>query len=172
MAAREFRDGTRWGAGAFGRVIGIRLAPGEDLKHSLEAIAESENVHSAAIIGGAASLRRVILRNVKTFPESWPITDRNRMWTTIDGPLEMVSIMGNISRLPDGRPYVHAHVVVSTHEPAAACYGGHLVDGAEILTTGELIIAELAGLGLRRDTDPATLGDELFFDSGSAEGRR
>jgi len=164
MTVSGVRDGTRWGAGAFGRVIGIRLAPGEDLKHSLEAIAEAERVHSAVIIGGAASLRRVTLRNVKTLPEAWPITDRHRMWTTIDGPLEMVSIMGNLSRWPDGRPYVHAHVVVSTHEPAAACYGGHLVDGAEILTTGELVIAEVAGLGLRRDKDSATLGDELFFD--------
>jgi uncharacterized protein len=167
MALAGFREGTRWGAGAFGRVIGIRLAPGEDLKHSLEAIADAEGVHSAVIIGGAASLRRVTLRNVKTFPESWPITDLHRMWTTIEGPLEMVSIMGNVSRWPDGRAHVHAHVVVSAHEPAAACYGGHLVDGAEIMTTGELAIAELTGVGLRRDKDSVTLGDELFFDAGT-----
>jgi hypothetical protein len=159
------RAGTRWGAGAFGRIVGIRLAPGEDLKHALEAITEAEGVRSAVIVGGAASLRRAVLRNVKTFPEVWPITDRQRMWTTIEGPLEMVSIMGNISRWPDGRPYVHAHIVVSTHEPPAACYGGHLVDGAEILTTGELAIAEVTGVGFRRDKDPGTLGDELFFDA-------
>ncbi len=160
----DLREGTRWGAGRLGRIVVLRLAPGEDLKRAIEAIAEAEGMQNALILGGAASLRRATLRNVRLWPEPWPITDAHRQRTTIEGPLEMVSIMGNISRWPDGRPYVHAHVMVSTADPPAAAFGGHLVEGAEILTTGELALAEVQAVRLRRDRDPETLGEELFPD--------
>jgi predicted DNA-binding protein with PD1-like motif len=159
------REGTRWAIGRLGRIVVIRLAPGEDVKHALEAVCETERLPGALILGGAASLRRVTLRNVRVAPEQWPITDANRIWTTLEGPLELVAIMGNVSRWSDGRPYVHAHVVVSTGRPDGTAYGGHLVEGAEILTTGELALAEVVGVGLRRDRDPGTLGEELYPDS-------
>jgi predicted DNA-binding protein with PD1-like motif len=160
-----FLAGTRWAAGGIGRVICVRLAPGEDLKHALERIAVAEGVQHALILGGAASLRRCVVRNVGVAPKRWPITDAERVWTTIEGPLELVSIMGNLSRWPDGRAYTHAHVIVSKGSPAGECFGGHLVEGAEILTTGELAIAEVTGVRLRRDRDPHTLGEELFPES-------
>ncbi|MBM3449729.1 MAG: DNA-binding protein [Armatimonadetes bacterium] len=165
-----FLAGTRWASGGFGRLICVRLAPGEDLKGALEAITVAEGIEHALILGGAASLRRCVVRNVGVAPKQWPITDAQRVWTSIEGPLELVSIMGNISRWPDGRPYTHAHVIVSKGSPAGECFGGHLVDGAEILTTGELALAEVTGVRLRRDRDPDTLGEELFPDPLRANG--
>ena len=156
------REGTRWAAGAVKNVIIIRLAPAEDLKITLEEIIQQEKLTNLLILGGAASLRCATLRNVKTFPKTWPINDANRLWTKITGPLELVSITGNVSHRPNGRPFLHAHVVVSKSDGLA--YGGHLVEGSEILTTGELVFGELSGVKLRRDRDPGTLGDELFPD--------
>lgn len=164
-AATAFQTGTRWASGRLGRLVVVRLAPREDVKRAIEAIAEAEGLAGALILGGAASLRRVTLRNVRVAPERWPITDSNRIWTTLEGPLELVSIMGNISRWPDGRPFVHAHVVVSTGRPDGVAYGGHLVDGAEVLTAGELALAEVLEVRMRRDRDPGTLGEELFPDT-------
>jgi hypothetical protein len=47
---------------------------GEDLKHALEDIAEHEGMKSALILE-AASLRHMLLRDIKSFPDPWPITD-------------------------------------------------------------------------------------------------
>ncbi len=164
-----FRNGTRWAHGQPGKLLCVRLAPGEDLLRALAAIAEREELSGAIILGGAASLRRAKLRNLKVFLERWPITDANRVWTTLEGPLELVSITGNVSRFPDGRVHVHSHVVVSTARHGGRTFGGHLGEGTEILSTGELALIEVANLRLRRDRDPMTLGEELFPEPAEAE---
>jgi predicted DNA-binding protein with PD1-like motif len=97
--------------------------------------------------------------------DAWPITDANRVFVDLTGPLELLSISGNISRREDGAAHLHIHVTVSTGGPVpAACYGGHLVS-AEVYSTAELAIAALDGIRLARRHDPETKTLELYPES-------
>ena len=148
-------------SGRLGRILVIRLAPGSDLLQSLEEIARKEEIISGIILGGAASLRRVVLRNVRGYPKAFPITNENRIFTPLEGPLELLSISGNISLREDGQLFVHAHITVSLGCPEGTAYGGHLVAGAIIYSTGELVLAETEGVELRRFLNDETKVYEL-----------
>lgn len=159
-------DGTasiRYAAGALGRVVVGRFAPGTELLDGLARLVEGAGIRSGVILGGAASLESARLRNVRSRPAEWPITDANRVYLDLDGPLELLSIAGNISRRDDGGLHLHAHVVVSAGgDRPGACYGGHLVEGARVLSTAEIVVAEVVGVDLLRHVDPETRVVELY----------
>lgn len=148
-------------SGRLGRIVVARLGPGSDLLDSLKEIATREGIRSGLILGGAASLRKAVLRNPRGFPKSFPITDEARIYTPIEGPLELLAISGNIACKDDGSLVVHAHVAVSAGCPEASVYGGHLVEGATIYSTGEIVLAEVEGMELRRKLNEETQAFEL-----------
>lgn len=149
-----------YAAGRLGRVFVVRLRPGSDLLRSLEQLAGEAGIRAGLVLGGAASLRQAVLRNVKVFPDRFPITDLVRVLTIKKDPLELTSISGNIS-LKDGNPFVHCHVTVSSGEEDGRAYGGHLLEGCIIFSTGELAVAELSGVELMRVHDEETHALEL-----------
>ena len=154
-------NGIAMASGKIGRIVVIRLAPGCDLLQSLEEVARKEGISSGLILGGAASLRRVVLRNPRGYPKAFPITDENRIFTSLEGPLELLTISGNVSLREDGQLVVHAHVTVSLGCPESTTYGGHLVAGAIIYSTGELVLAETEGVELQRVLNEETKTYEL-----------
>ena len=154
----------RMSQGALGRVMAIRLGPGCDLLKSLERIAKRENLRSAVILSAAGSLSQVTLRNVRLFPEEFPIVDRNRIYTPKKEPLELLSLSGNVA-MSDGETYVHCHVTVSSGLDNGQAYGGHLTEGCVILSFCEVIIVEVEGFEMKRGADPETGALELYFES-------
>ncbi len=148
-------------SGRLGRIVVMRLTPGSDLLQSIEEVAREQGITTGLILGGAASLRRVVLRNPRGYPKSFPITDEERIFTSLEGPLEILAISGNISLREDGQMVVHAHVTVSSGCPESIAYGGHLVAGAIIYSTGELVLAETEGIELRRVFNEQTKTHEL-----------
>ncbi len=148
--------------GSLSRVIAARLAPGCDLAESIETIVEEENITSGVILSGAASLRKAVLRNLGSFPEKFPINDDVRVFVTRTEPMELLAISGNVSTR-DGFLHLHCHVVVSSGEEDGRAYGGHLMKGTEIFSTGEIVIAEITGCRMIRLEDPETKGSELYF---------
>ncbi len=147
--------------GKLGRVVVSRLGPGTDVLAALEEIVRREGIEYGVILGGAASLREVVLRNPRGYPPEFPITDQYRIFTALAGPLELLSLSGNISRKPDGTPVVHGHITISTGTPEALAFGGHLVRGAIVYSTGEVVVAEITGVRLLRRLDEETRGWEL-----------
>ena len=95
-----------------GRVFVARLKPEADLILSIRKIAEEKSVKSGVILSGVGLLRKAELRNCKSLPEKYPITDVNRMFTTIEKPLEILAISGIIYTVKD-EPNVHAHALLS-----------------------------------------------------------
>jgi predicted DNA-binding protein with PD1-like motif len=146
-------------SGRLGRVVAFRLPPGADVLQSIAEVAQREGIDSGLILSGAASLNRAVLRNVRTHPPTFPITNEHRSFTPKDGPLELLAISGNIARREDGELVIHGHITISTGDGRA--YGGHLVEGAIIFSTGEFTIAELEGMRLERPLDPETRAYEL-----------
>jgi predicted DNA-binding protein with PD1-like motif len=68
-------------------------------------------------------------------------------------PMEIVSLYGNIS-LKDGKPFVHAHVVLSDEKGNAR--GGHLLPGSSPVFACEITIEEFEGPELIRGFDERT----------------
>ena len=68
-------------------------------------------------------------------------------------PLEFVSCMGNIS-IKENEPFVHAHIAVSNRK--GEVFGGHLLPGCIIATTGELVLIEAVDVELQRKLDEKT----------------
>lgn len=154
---------VRIGKGALGKVVAFRLGPGCDLMKSIEEIAKKENIQSGLVLSGAGSLSQVTLRNVRLFPDEFPVMDRNRIYTPKKEPLELLSLSGNISKR-DSEIHVHCHITISSGLDDGRAYGGHLIEGCLIFSYCEVIIAEITGLELKRDIDPETHGPELFFE--------
>jgi predicted DNA-binding protein with PD1-like motif len=148
--------------GSLSRVIAARFAPGCDLAESIETIAQEENITDGVILSGAASLRKAVLRNVGRFPGKFPITDDVRIFARRTDPMELLAISGNISTR-DGHVHLHCHIVVSSGEEDGRAYGGHLLKGTEIFSTGEIVIAEITGCRMIRLEDPETKAQELYF---------
>lgn len=153
----------RMGKGKLGRVLVMRLAPGCDLLKSLKEIAEKEDLQSGVVLSGVASLSQATLRNVRLFPEEFPIADRHRIYSPKKEPLELLSLSGNIGR-KDGEVHIHCHITVSSGLEDGRAYGGHLIEGCVIFSTGEVVIAEIAGIQMKRNTDPETHAPELYLE--------
>ena len=152
----------RIGRGSLGKMVAFRLGPGCDLLKSLEEIVKRENIQSGLVLSGAGSLSQVTLRNVRFFPDEFPIMDRNRIYTPKKEPLELLSLTGNIAR-KDGEVNIHCHISISSGLEDGRAYGGHLLEGCLVFSYCEVVLAEITGLEMKRDIDPETRGPELFF---------
>lgn len=160
---------TRYAEGRVGRIVVMRLGPGEDILPAIVEIAEECQIRQAVILGGAASLTHAHLRNVRRYPDQFPITDEVRVFSPVDGPLELLSLSGNISQTEDGEAYIHCHAAISVGQPDADALGGHLLTGTTVYSTAELSLMEVEGCTIMRAGDPETQVPELFFPEGSAE---
>ncbi len=145
-----------------GRVLAIRMAPGDDLFGTTLKICKEKDVKAGVILSVAASLQKAVLRNVWQFPDPFPINDECRIFTPINGPLELLQMSGNITQTEAGEPYLHAHVTISMGRPEATCFGGHLVEGCTIFSTCEMVLAELSDISFMRLMDQHTLVGEVF----------
>jgi hypothetical protein len=78
--------------------------------------------------------------------------DRAYQELDLDEPLEIASLIGNIS-LRDGAPALHAHAVFADRE--GRIYGGHVMPGCSIYAC-ELLLSEFLGKALEREHDETT----------------
>jgi uncharacterized protein len=101
-----------------GRKIMGRLAKGEDLLAALSKVAREEGI----TLGEVRAIGAVSQARVGYYHQ----TERRYYWLDLERPLEIASLIGNIS-LKDGEPMVHAHVTLSDGEGRA--FGGHLAEG-------------------------------------------
>jgi predicted DNA-binding protein with PD1-like motif len=126
-------------------VIISRMDPGDDILKTIQRVALEHNVRSGQItlIGAVSGAKLGYFDR-----ESGEYKD-----FLVERDLEVVSGMGNISRLDDDSVVVHAHLVVSDEE--GRCWGGHLMEGCEVSVTIELVIIETE-VDLRRAKDEMT----------------
>jgi len=155
---------TRAGVGGFGRVLAIRLAPGEDVLPSMHRMLRDAGITQGVILSGVASLQHATVRNIHTFPGDWPIRPQDRHTTRIVGPLEILAMQGNVAADPEGQLIIHCHLEFSVGEPPSHTFGGHLLEDTIVGTAAEIFIAELVDLSLVRAWDEETSTFELDVD--------
>ena len=124
-----------------GRVFALRLDPGDYLLESIRDLIQKENIQAGYVASAIGTLDACVMHMVMT--TSYPPVEHFARWE--DRPLELTSIDGLIV---GGTP--HLHMVVSDHQMA---YSGHLEEGCRVLYLGEVVIVELAEIGLRRVRD-------------------
>lgn len=79
------------------------------------------------------------------------VTHKTYKEIPVDEQVEVLTLLGNITREADGEPKVHAHVVVGLADGTTR--GGHLLQ-ARVRPTLELVLTE-SPVELRRHFDPA-----------------
>ena len=121
------------------QTIMARLEPGEDILNIVESIVRDLGINGGHLtcIGAVSSATLGYFDRKAQVYRSF----------TIDEDLEVVSCMGNITRLGNGDPVVHAHMIVA--DDAGKCYGGHLMPGCEVSVTIEVVIDVFEGEVLR-----------------------
>lgn len=148
--------------GSASRVIVARLKPGSDLLLSLRDIAVKEGVEAGVILSGVGLLGEARLRNCKSLPEEFPITDLNRTYLSFHRPLEVLSLSGNIT-MAEGSLLVHAHATLSHVEgDEIGVIGGHLIEGCIIFGFAEIILMELEDVKMEKNYDEETRTLQLF----------
>ena len=111
----------------------IRLTPGQDLMKQLRAWAGDHD--AASILSVVGSLNHANLRFANQ-PQP----------TRIDGPLEILSLSGTLSKHG-----AHLHLCVADSQGKTT--GGHLKLGSEIFTTAEIVLGVYPDLIFGRELD-------------------
>lgn len=116
----------------------LRLDPGEELHASLCALFEVLELSGASVTSG--------IGRVREFDVGYLDSSGEYQHNAIVGPVELLSLQGNIARL-DGEPFSHLHAVASADDHLVI--GGHLF-GALVEVTAEIHLRVLEGVVMTR----------------------
>lgn len=120
----------------------LRLQPGADLRASLEAMAQADDL-SAFVVCGIGSLAGARVRLAGADSQ-----------TTVPGDVEILSLSGTLT--PDG---AHLHMAIA--DAQGRVIGGHVCHGNVVRTTAELLLVSLSEWRLGREADAGTGLEEL-----------
>ena len=137
------------------RVLVARIDPGEDLQKSIETLAEKKHISAGVILSVVGSLSKAKLRNIKRFPSKFPVSDTDRVYDSIEGPIEILNVSGNICRRKDNVTHVHLHMTISkTVDEEVVIIGGHVSEGCETYVMVEVFIGILEEGSFTREMHP------------------
>jgi predicted DNA-binding protein with PD1-like motif len=145
------------------RTVAVKIEPGHDLLESLEKTVDKLGIKTGVILSAVGSLEKGRLRNVKRFPTRFPISKPDRLYSSINGPLEILSLSGNISQNENGKTIIHAHITIShVKDGEVSVLGGHLIEGNITYVMVEIVILDL-DIGMQRKLHPIRKAMELSF---------
>jgi predicted DNA-binding protein with PD1-like motif len=125
------------------KTYALRLRPGEDPKAALDTFAQDHHVEAGCVLTCVGSLRKAVLRFAN-----------QEQSVTLHGHFEIVSLTGVFSTHGG-----HYHIAIADGE--GRTYGAHLMDGSEVYTTAEIILASLDDFQFLRSFDSQTGYPEL-----------
>ena len=126
-----------------GTFAALRLRPGDDLVAGLEAARDDLRAPALAVAACVGSLRNARLRHA----------GRDGA-TAYDGDWEIVSLSGTLDP-------AHRHLHLSMADADGRVVGGHLLPGATVRTTAEVVLLILDDLAFSRAPCPLSGYDEL-----------
>lgn len=121
----------------------FRLHRGDDLRRSLEEYARAHAIDAAVVLSAVGCLSRAVIRDASGVTVH-----------TLDEPLEIVSLMGTLSK-----ERLHLHISLARED--LTTLGGHLKDGCIVNTTCEVVLQEVPGVAFGRVWDEQTGYEEL-----------
>ena len=136
--------------GRMGRVVVIRLAPGTDLLQGIQEACEKYQIHNGVVISGIGSLKRVRFCDVEALPDKKCGYGYGKI-LSLDETIELTGAGGVICSDADNNINLHIHLSMSDKNGKA--YGGHLVEGTEVLMTADIVLGEIEGISMLREYD-------------------
>ncbi len=129
------------------RTLCKRLTMGDDLYASLNALAKENDISAGCVVSLVGCLKRAVIRRAGG--------DR---FVEIEGPLEIVSSTGTISR-------ERAHIHISVADKTLATFGGHMREGCIVASTAEVVLLIMDDTRFSGEFDPLTGYNELTIHS-------
>jgi len=146
------------------RMVQFRAKPGSALLCAIEEAVACEKIHCGVIVSGLGALQKAVFRNLRHFPDEFPVKPRDRLYLAVSRPMELVSLTGWIAPQENGETVVHAHFSASmVQNNTVVTLGGHL--NHETICGIKVVVAILAldPQGVRAAEDPATRSNDIFF---------
>ena len=146
-------------------ILQFRIKPGADLLLAIKEAVEEKKIRAGVIISGIGALKKAVFRNLKQFPENYPVVPEDRLYLEVEKPMELVSLAGWIAPKKDGNTEVHAHFSASTVEnETVVTMGGHLTEGTLCGIKVVVAILVLADDNVFAGEDPGTKSFDIFFN--------
>jgi hypothetical protein len=145
---------------AQGRRFVIKITPGESIQKRVVDFARAAGVHHAVVVSAVGSVQDVKFRGIKTGAKL-PITEPRIHVHEVPGPLELLSLAGNI--LPDARGEIDCHLHIMAAKSSGDVLGGHLYD-ARVFATCEIVLSEIVAEGLERHLSRSGGTTTVFID--------
>ncbi len=157
-------DDVEWcGFSRIERVCQFRLKPGTDLLQGIRSALTKADVRAGVFVSGLGALRRAVFRNLKVFPETYPVRPTDRLYLEVEAPMELVSLTGWVAPSPDGVE-VHAHFAASTvKDETVVTMGGHLTQGTVCGIKCVVALLVIDPDSVRADMDAGTKSLDLFW---------
>jgi len=143
-----------------GRRFIIKIIPGESLVECITQFAYQENIHNAVLLSAVGSVKDVKLRGIKTGAKL-PITPARINTHLLEGPLELLSLTGNI--VPGDETLLDCHLHIMAGKSNGDVIGGHLFD-AQVFATCEIVLTELVVEGVERHYSKEGGTPTIYFD--------
>ena len=146
------------------RLAQFRVRPDAPLLAAIEEAVHTEKIGAGVIVSGLGALKKAVFRNLKHFPEQFPVTPDDRLYLEVSKPMELVSLTGWIAPRDDGKPEIHAHFSASLVENGrVVTMGGHLTDETICGIKVAVAVLVVAPEGVRAAMDPDTRTQDLFL---------
>ena len=146
------------------RIVQFRIKPDSDLLKAIAEALQAEGVHAGVFVSGLGALKKAIFRNLKVFPETYPVTPEDRLYREVTTPMELVSLTGWIAPALGGGTEIHAHFAASTVEnETLVTLGGHLTDGTICGIKVVVAVLVLDDGSVYANTDPGSKASDIFF---------
>ena len=146
-------------------ILQFRIKPGADLLLAIKEAVEEKKIRAGVIISGIGALKKAVFRNLKQFPENYPVVPEDRLYLEVEKPMELVSLAGWIAPKKNGATEVHAHFSASTVENnTVVTMGGHLTEGTICEIKLVVAILVLADDHVFAGEDPGTKSFDIFFN--------
>jgi len=129
-----------------GRRFILKISPGESLKQRLVEFARAVDLKHAVVVSAVGSVQDLSFRGIKSGARL-PITPPRMHVHAVAGPLELLSLAGNL--LPDEQGEIDCHLHVIAARSSGDVVGGHLFD-ARVFATCEIVLSELRAEGVER----------------------
>ena len=146
------------------RVVQFRIKPDSDFLKAIAEALKAEGVLAGVFVSGLGALKKAIFRNLKVFPETYPVTPEDRLYREVTTPMELVSLTGWIAPTLGGGTEIHAHFAASTVEnEALVTLGGHLTEGTICGIKVVVAVLVLDDGSVYADEDPGSKAPDIFF---------
>ena len=142
-----------------GRRFFLKILPGQSLKANIQNLVVQEKIKVGVILSAIGSIRNVRINGIKSGAKL-PITPARLTPHTLEGPLELLGLSGNIVPGADGQPDCHLHVMAG--KASGDVVGGQLAD-AEVFATCEIVLIEVLLEGIERHKSSSGGTSTIYF---------